>query len=75
MKREFSQKAFREYLDGLHPKGILLENGDWFKDAKEYQKKSNTTFRTEYNDWLDFYEKEGYETGGYTKEQYRRMNK
>ena len=65
MKKQFSEKAFRDYLDQSNPKGITLENGDFFKDAKTYQKKSNTTFRSEYNDWIESNEREGIKTGCY----------
>ena len=64
MKKGFTEKAFREYLDQVNPKGIQSDH-EWFKDAKDYQKKSNTTFRTEYNDWLDMNEKDGFNTGSY----------
>lgn len=65
VKRQYSEKAFRDYLDTIFSKGITLDNGDWFKDAKTYQKKSNTTFRTDYNFWLDSLEKDGIKTGIY----------
>lgn len=58
MKRQFSEKAYREYLDELNPKGIQLDEA-WYKDAKDLQTKSNTTFRTMYNDWIEMHEREG----------------
>lgn len=66
-KRAYSEKAFREHLDSIYPRGIELDNGDFYRSALEFQKKSNTTFRTWYNDWLDKLEKEGIETGVYLK--------
>ena len=66
MKRGFTEKAFRIYLDQLNPKGIQLKHeDDWFKDAWDFQKKSNTTYRTMYNEWLDMNEKDGFDTGNY----------
>ncbi len=37
MKKQFSEKAFREYLDQTNPRGIEISE-DWFKDAKDLQK-------------------------------------
>jgi len=57
LKREFSEKAFREYLDSDNPRGI--ERGEnWYKDAKDYQKKHYTDFHMEYNDWIEMHERE-----------------
>ena len=64
MKRGFTQKSFRVYLDLLYERGIEID-GSWYKDAWDFQKKSNTTFRTAYNDWLDMNEKDGINTGCY----------
>ena len=65
MKRGFTEKAYRVYLDQLNPKGIQFTY-DWYKDAWDFQKKSYTTFRTMYNDWLDMNEKDGISTGSYS---------
>lgn len=68
MKRQFSEKAYRDELDQQNPKGITIENGDWYKDAKDLQKRSNTTFRAMYNDWIEMHEREGGQnsTGAYS---------
>ena len=66
-KRAYSEKAYRDWLDTAYPRGITLDNGDFYRSALEFQKKSNTTFRTWYNDWLDMLEKDGIETGSYLK--------
>ena len=66
MKRGFTEKAYRAYLDQENPKGIQFTY-DWYKDAWDFQKKSYTTFRTMYNDWLDMNEKDGFDTGSYSK--------
>lgn len=64
MKRQFSEKAFRDYLDSDNPKGIQ-RSSKWFKDAKEYQKKDYTNFHMEYNDWIEMHEREnGYNSTG-----------
>jgi hypothetical protein len=65
MKRGFTEKAYRAYLDQENPKGIQFTY-DWYKDAWDFQKKSYTTFRTMYNDWLDMNEKDGISTGNYS---------
>lgn len=66
-KHAYSEKAYRDWLDTTYPRGITLDNGDFFRSAKEFQTKSNTTFRAFYNDWLDGLEKDGIETGVYLK--------
>ena len=66
MKRGFTEKAYRAYLDQENPKGIQFTY-DWYKDAWDFQKKSYTTFRTMYNEWLDMNEKDGFDTGSYSK--------
>lgn len=58
LKRAFNEKAFREYLDMENPRGIEIF-GSWYKDAKDLQKRSNATFRTLYNDWIELHEREG----------------
>jgi hypothetical protein len=64
MKKQFSEKAFREYLDQTNPRGIEISE-DWFKDAKDLQKHSNQTFRTIYNEWIETHEREnGYNSTG-----------
>ena len=67
MKRQFSEKAYRDELDQENPKGIQLEH-TWYKDAKALQTRSNQTFRTMYNDWIESHEREGgyNSTGCYT---------
>ena len=58
MKRNFSETAYRQYLDLTYPKGIQLEHA-WYKDAADLQKKSEATFRTMYNEWIEWHEREG----------------
>ena len=67
MKRQFSEKAYRDELDAENPRGIE-SFGTWYKDAKDFQKRSNTTFRTMYNDWIEMHEREGGQnsTGAYS---------
>jgi len=66
MKRGWTEKSFRVYLDLLNQRGIEI-HGSWYKDAWDFQKRSNTTFRTMYNEWLDMAEKDGFDTGCYAK--------
>lgn len=66
MKRGWTEKSFRVYLDLLNPRGIEMEHS-WYKDAWDFQKRSNTTFRTMYNEWIDSAEKDGFDTGCYPK--------
>ena len=64
MKREFTEKVFIEYLDQTNEKGIERDY-NWYKDGKNYQKKSYTDFHMEYNDWINSYEIEnGYNSTG-----------
>ena len=69
-KRTYSEKAFREYLDNIYPRGIEIHES-FYRSAKELQTKSNATFRTMYNDWLDYLEKDGIETGIYPESYYK----
>lgn len=64
MKRQFSEKAFREYLDLENPRGIERDS-KFFRDSKEYQKRDYTNFHMEYNDWIESNEREnGYNSTG-----------
>jgi len=65
-KRAYSEKAFRDYLDNLYPRGITIGES-FYRSAKEYEQKDNPSFRQDYNFWLDGLEKDGIDTGVYLK--------
>jgi len=71
-KRVYSEKVFREYLDSVLPRGITIGKS-FYRNAKEYEQKDNAFFRYDYNCWLDGLEKDGIETGIYSKTQYKTM--